>query len=85
MKIYKDKYGAEPPFQSYAQTAYDAPYLLKDGIIAVGYDGEKLAEWSRTIKDWEGASGKTTIGANGDRASGHVLKIVKDGKVELAQ
>ncbi len=80
---YKAKYGTEPPFQGYAQTEYDAVYMLRDGIIAVGYSGEKIAQWSRTVKNWEGASGKITIEQSGDRASGHVLKVVKEGKVEV--
>lgn len=85
MQAYKDKYGAEPPFQSYAQTEYDAVYIIRDAIAAVGYDGEKIANWSRTIKDWDGASGKVTIGQDGDRVSGHRLEIVKNGKVEVYQ
>lgn len=80
---YKSKYGEEPPYQSYAQTEFDALFLLKDGIEKVGYDGTKLAEWSRTIKDWKGASGKTTIGTDGDRVGGHQPKIIRNGKVEL--
>jgi branched-chain amino acid transport system substrate-binding protein len=81
---YKAKYGEEPPYQSYAQTEYDLVYILAEGIKTVGYDGAKLADWSRTIKDWPGASGLVTIGADGDRVGGHVLKIIKNGKVQLA-
>jgi branched-chain amino acid transport system substrate-binding protein len=80
---YKKKYGEEPPYQSYAQTEYDAVYLIAEGLKKVGYDGAKLAEWSRTVKDWDGASGKITIEGNGDRAGGFVVKVVKDGKVEI--
>ncbi len=83
LEAYQAKYGKVLPYQSYAQTMYDGIYMLKDGIEAVGYDGEKLAAWARTVKDWDGASGKITILPNGDRASGHVAKVVKDGKVEL--
>src|SRR3989344_602821 len=64
---YKNKYGNEPPYQSYAQTEYDGVYIVRDGLLAVGNDGAKFADWSRTIKDWDGASGKVTIGADGDR------------------
>lgn len=80
---FKQKFGSEPPFQSYAQTEYDAVYIVRDGLLAAGYDAEKFAEWSRTIKDWRGASGSVTIGESGDRASGHVPKVIRDGKVEL--
>lgn len=85
LENYKAKYGSELPYQSYGQTEYDAIYVLVDGIKAVGYDGEKLAAWSRTIRDWDGASGKITIDQNGDRVGGHVAKVIKNGKVELFQ
>src|SRR3989344_1145479 len=81
--IYKAKHNVEPPYQGYAQTEFDALFMVVDGIKTVGYNGAKLASWSRTIKEWEGASGKVTIQADGDRASGHVAKVIKSGKVEL--
>ena len=82
---YKNKYGAELPYQNYMAVGYDAINVLFDGIKAVGYDGQKLAEWSRTIKDWKGASGSITILPSGDRASGHVLEIIQGGKTVRAQ
>ncbi len=78
---YKEKYGKDLSYGSYAQTGYDLVYIFKDGITAVGYDGEKLAAWSRTIKNWEGASGKITIKPDGDRESGYSSEMVKDGKM----
>lgn len=83
IEAYKTKYGAEPPYQAYAQTEYDAVYMLRDAIAAVGYSGEKIAQWSRTVKDWDGASGKITIEESGDRVSGHTAKVIKNGKVEI--
>ncbi len=83
LESYKKRYGGELPFQSYGSTEYDAVYLIRDGIAAVGYDGEKLADWSRTVKDWDGASGKTTIKSDGDRESGYSSEIVKDGKMTV--
>jgi hypothetical protein len=56
--------------------------MIKDAIAAVGYDGQKIADWSRTVKDWQGASGKITIQDNGDMVGGHRPEIIKDGKVE---
>jgi len=81
LDVYKQKYGKDLIVQSYMQNVYDSLYIIKDGIQAVGLNGEKLAAWSRTIKDWDGASGKVTIDANGDRAGGHKPEIIKDGKV----
>jgi len=84
LSAYTAKYGGtELPYQSYGQTEYDAVYMLKDAIASVGYNGEKIAGWSRTVKDWEGASGNITIEASGDRAGGHAAKVIKGGKVEL--
>ena len=80
---YKTKYGEDMPYQQYGQTEYDSVYLLKDAIVAVGYNGEKIANWLRSVKDWPGASGLVTIDSDGDRVGGHVLKVIKDGKVEL--
>ncbi len=83
VNAYKAKYNADIMYASYAQTEYDAVYMVKDIIEAVGYDGEKIAEYGHTIKDWKGASGNVTVGSNGDRVGGHRAEIVKDGKVEL--
>ncbi|MDB5259948.1 MAG: hypothetical protein JWN37_179 [Candidatus Nomurabacteria bacterium] len=83
LKSYKGKYGDEVAYQSYAQTEYDSIYLISDGIKEVGYDGEKLALWSRTVKDWKGASGETTISKDGDRLGGPVAKVIHNGKTEV--
>lgn len=80
---YKTKYGTEMPYASYTQTLYDAVLMVRDAIKTVGNDGSKIADWSRTVKDWPGASGKVTIGPDGDRAGGHIAKIVRGGKTEL--
>lgn len=80
---YKAKYGKDMNHLAYAQTEYDAVYMVRDALKDVGYDGEKIADWSRKVKDWDGASGKITIQADGDRASGHTPKVVKNGKVEV--
>ena len=52
--------------------------------MAVGDDGSKLADWIRTVKDWQGASGSITIKPDGDRESGYSGEVVRDGKVEMA-
>ena len=80
---YKAKYGIDMPFQSYGQTEYDAVYILRDALMAIGNDGAKIADWLKGVTNWQGASGSVTIGADGDRVGGHVLKVIKDGKVEL--
>ena len=80
---YKTKYGADLPYgTSYGTTEYDAVYMVRDALLAVGNNGEKIATWSRAIKDWDGASGKVTIKADGDRDGGHTAEIIKGGKAE---
>jgi branched-chain amino acid transport system substrate-binding protein len=82
VSAYKAKYGGELPYASYAQTEYDAAYIVRDAIAAVGYDGEKVAGFGRSLKNWPGASGLVTIGADGDRVGGHTVKIIRNGRVE---
>ena len=76
---YKAKYGIDAPYPSYAQTEYDALYIVKDAILAVGYDGQKIANWAHKLSNWQGASGSVTIGSNGDRIGGHTARIVENG------
>jgi ABC-type branched-subunit amino acid transport system substrate-binding protein len=78
---YKAKYNTDVPYPSYAQTEYDAVYMLKDAITQVGYDGTKIATWGHNVNNWQGAAGSVTIGANGDLVGGSGVEIVKDGKV----
>lgn len=81
LAAYKAKYNEDTPYLGYAQTEYDALYLIADGIKAVGTDGDKLAAWSRTITNWAGASGSITINSDGDRAGGHSAVMVKDSQI----
>jgi branched-chain amino acid transport system substrate-binding protein len=76
---YKQKYGSEPAYEDYAQTDYDAVYLLRDAISQVGYDGSRIADWLRTVKNWPGASGQITMLANGDRDVSQIPQIVQNG------
>jgi branched-chain amino acid transport system substrate-binding protein len=85
LSAYKAKYGIDLASQDYGQAEYDAVYLLADGIRAVGYNGTALAKWSRTITNWQGASGAITIDANGDRVGGHVLEVIHNGALQSAQ
>lgn len=81
---YQKKYGKVPPYQGYAQTEYDAPYLIHDAIAAVGLDGQKVANWLHNdVKNWQGATGLVTIQSNGDPAAGHRAEVITAGKVEV--
>lgn len=83
VSAYKEKYGKDPNYQSYIQTMYDAVYMYKDAITSVGYNGEKVAGYLRSVSNWNGASGSVTIGADGDRVGGHQLKMIQNGKVVI--
>lgn len=85
VETYKGRYGTDMPYQSYAQTEYDAVFMVRDALIAVGEDGEKISQWLRSTIGWEGASGAITIGGDGDRVGGYVSKVIKGGKAELLQ
>ena len=80
-KNYLEKFGKEMPYKSYGQAQYDLVYILKEGLEKFGNDPVRIAEWVRTLKDWDGASGKVTIGSDGDVVGGHVVRVIKDGKV----
>jgi branched-chain amino acid transport system substrate-binding protein len=79
---YKAKFGSEPPYQAYQQANYDAVYLVAEAVGAVGYDGTKIANWLHTnVKNWQGAAGSVTIGADGDPTVGHKPEVISGGKV----
>jgi ABC-type branched-subunit amino acid transport system substrate-binding protein len=65
--------------------SYDAIYLLAQGIEKVGYNGQALAAWSRTISNWPGASGAITIGPDGDRVGGHTAEVINNGQKSVLQ
>lgn len=80
---YKEKYGVDLPLRPYAQSEYDAVFLIRDALAAVGEDGEKIANYLRSTIDWQGASGSVTIGGDGDRVGGYALMTVRDGTVQV--
>ncbi len=80
---YKAKYGTDVPYPSYAQTEYDAVYILRDALMAIGNNGAEITDWLKGVTNKEGASGLVTIGADGDRVGGHVLKVIKNGMVQV--
>lgn len=82
VNAYKDSYKSSVPYLSFAQTQYDAVFLTKYLVDKVGYNGEKISTASRSIKDWDGASGNINIDINGDREGGTVPRIIRNGKLE---
>lgn len=78
---YKELAGSDLPYGSYATTVYDGVYVLKEAIEAVGYDASKIKTYLYAVKNRKGLAGSLTFDSNGDPVSGHILEIVKDGKV----
>src|SRR3989344_172290 len=84
LDLYKSTYGTDMPFQSYGQMEWDEPFIIRDAIKAVGYDGEKIADWLHSeVKNWQGAAGSVTIGSDGDPLVGHRAEVIKNGKTEV--
>jgi len=67
-------------FRSFRLALYDAVYLLAEGLERFGQEPEKIAAWLRTIKNWDGASGLITVGSDGDRVGGFVLRLIENGR-----
>ena len=85
IQAYQAKYGKAPSYQAYMSCVYDAVNLLAQGIKQVGDNGSALAQWSRTITNWAGASGNITIGSDGDRMGGHVAEVIMNGSKTVIQ
>lgn len=75
---YKEKYGEDVPYKSFAATSYDAINVIADALKAVGNDGEKIKNYFYTVKDRVGAIGKLSFDENGDLMGGYVQVIGKE-------
>ncbi len=79
---YKKRFNSDISYLGFSAANYDLVYLFAEGVKTVGYSGEKLAQWSRTVKNWQGALGNITIKPDGDNESAYSAIIVKNGKAE---
>ncbi len=81
---YKQIYGKDPTYAYPLPATYDAVYMLAKAIREVGYDGEKIKNWLYKMPDYEGTLGTYHFDENGDVVGiKPVVKIMKDGKVEM--
>lgn len=78
-KKFKAKYNAEPTMVN--ANAYDAIYLIKEAIEKQGYDGQKIAEYIRNKKNFEGATGLVNF-VNGDVEVEITFMVIENGKPE---
>lgn len=83
--LYKAEYG-EHSFPAFEAGAWDVTHLLRDGVMAVGYEGEALKNWLYTVRDRNGALGKITFDANGDNGvATYRVALAKGGKLETIE
>lgn len=78
---FKEVAGKDLPYGTYATTCYDAVYILKEALAAVGNDADAIKGHLEGINDREGLGGTLNFDENGDPKAGHSLEVVKDGKV----
>lgn len=78
---FKELYGKELPYGTYASTSYDAVYILKEALSSAGNDADGVKDYLSGIKDHKGLGGALTFDENGDPTTGPFLEIVRDGKV----
>ncbi len=78
---YRAKYGKDPAYAYPMAARYDAIYILKGAIEAVGYDGEKIRDYLYSMPEYDGALGKYKFDKNGDVVGVEMTKkVIKDGK-----
>jgi branched-chain amino acid transport system substrate-binding protein len=81
---YKARYGTTT-LEFYLGAAYDAVYILADGISKYGTDSEKLKNYLYSLKNYNGVIGTYGFDENGDLIGiEYKVKQIKNGKaVEL--
>ena len=75
-----EKPGGALPLSYYA-TSYDAVYILKEAIEAVGHDATAIKDYLNALENRPGAAGSLTFDENGDPIAEYVLKQVQNGEV----
>ncbi len=82
MEAYMAAYGEAVEYLNYAQTEYDAPYIIAAALDAVGEDAPAIREYLLNMEAYEGISGPTTFDENGDRATGaHKPEVIRGGEI----
>ena len=80
VEAYKKRFNGKVP-DAMAALGYDSATVLADAIRRAGAtDGQKVRDAIAATKDFEGATGKTTINEKRDATKPAVILQVKDGK-----
>ena len=85
VEAYKKRYKGKLP-DAMAALGYDSAMVLVDAIKRAGStEGPKVREALAATKDFEGATGKTTMNAHRDADKAAVILKVKDGKFSYVE
>jgi len=81
-EAYKKRFGTEPG--QFAAEAYDAVFLIADGLKKVGkVNSVNLHNELYAVKDYQGASGTITFDKNGDVIKPFAIKKIVNGKINI--
>ena len=82
---YQKRFDGKTP-DAMAALGYDSALVLADAIKRAGStDGQKVRDALAATKDFDGATGKTTINEKRDATKAAVILQVKDGKFKYLE
>jgi branched-chain amino acid transport system substrate-binding protein len=74
---FKEKYHKEPSL--FQANAYDLVFFIATAFKANGVNAEALVKYVPTIRDYDGASGRTSFTEGGEVVKDITIKTVRDG------
>jgi len=80
---YRKRFGKEPDYD--AAYGYDALMLLADAIKAVGVDPLPVSARLKSVEEYPGASGRISIGADGNSSTRWMLGRYEKGTLRLVE
>ncbi len=79
---YQTRFNEAPAYPNFQAIAYDATFMLRDGIKQVGWDADKLKSWLYGLKGWDGIYKGMHFDADGEPL-GHKFMVQKADQGEL--
>jgi branched-chain amino acid transport system substrate-binding protein len=85
VEAYKKRFNGKVP-DAMAALGYDSAMVLFDGIKRAGStEGQKVRDALAATKDFDGATGKTTLNEKRDAVKAAVILQVKNGKFSYVE
>jgi len=78
---YRSRFQKDPDYD--AAYGYDAVLLLADAIKIVGPDPSRVTAWLKGVENYQGASGRLSIGADGNSLTNWLLGRYDRGQLSL--